>query len=288
VFGAFDFNKTPLAPPGTRVLVHERPDVQQSWDPRALDVWYIGPAMHHYRCYWVYTWGTQSERITDTLVWFPTCVKMPTMSSLDLALAAAQDLLMALMHPSPGSPLAPTTDSQTAALKQLVEIFHSPGSPLAPTTDSQTAALKQLVEIFQVCTQRSPLLAANDAASTAEVLEIDKVQQTTQLHPAPSPRVDTNTTTPMVPPGFQAVPTTHPSLQPTTTTTATLPRVPTTEAPSSTPTPVAPNEHGHAEAAPPRQPLRLMKIQQLEPHEGVSANIQRLVHPTPANAKTKA
>jgi hypothetical protein len=224
VFGAFDFNKTPLAPPGTRVLVHEKPDVRQSWDPRALDAWYIGPAMHHYRCYRVYIWGTQSERVTDTLVWFPTRVKMPTMSSLDLALAAAQDLLTALMHPSPGS-------------------------PLAPTTDSQTAALKQLVEIFQDCTQRSPLLAANDAAPTAEVLEIDKLQQTTQQHPASSPRVDTSTPTPMVPPGFNAVPNTPPSLHPTTTTTATLPRVPTTEAPRTTPTPVAPSAPGPAEQA---------------------------------------
>jgi hypothetical protein len=51
VFGAFDFNKTPLAPPGTRVLVHEKPIVRQSWDPRAIDAWYIGPAMKHYRCY---------------------------------------------------------------------------------------------------------------------------------------------------------------------------------------------------------------------------------------------
>jgi hypothetical protein len=27
VFGAFDYNKTPLAPPGTQVLVHEKPIV---------------------------------------------------------------------------------------------------------------------------------------------------------------------------------------------------------------------------------------------------------------------
>jgi hypothetical protein len=30
VFGTFDFNKTPLAPPGTQVLVHEKPIVRQS------------------------------------------------------------------------------------------------------------------------------------------------------------------------------------------------------------------------------------------------------------------
>jgi hypothetical protein len=32
--GTFDFNKTPLAPPGTKVIVHEKPQVRQSWAPR--------------------------------------------------------------------------------------------------------------------------------------------------------------------------------------------------------------------------------------------------------------
>jgi hypothetical protein len=79
--------------------------------------------MKHYCCYQVWIWETQSKRIADTLAWFPTRVKMPTISSIDLVLAAAKDLITALQNPSPGSPLAPTTDSQTAALKQLADIF---------------------------------------------------------------------------------------------------------------------------------------------------------------------
>jgi hypothetical protein len=35
--GHFDFNRTPLAPPGTRVIVHEKPDQRASWDPHGLD-----------------------------------------------------------------------------------------------------------------------------------------------------------------------------------------------------------------------------------------------------------
>jgi hypothetical protein len=204
VFGAFDFNKTPLAPPGTRVLVHEKPDVRQSWDPRAIDAWYIGPAMTHYRCYRVYVWGTNSERVADTLAWFPTRVKMPTMSSLDLALAAAKDLLHALIHPSPGSPLAPTTDSQTAALKQLVEIFAD-------------------------CTHRSSLLSPQPSATTKDVLE------NSQESAGADPRVHpSNAPTPApLPPGFTQV---H---QAPPTTTATSPRVPTISSPpSNSPAPV--------------------------------------------------
>ena len=52
--GAFDFNRTPLAPPGTRVIVHEKPNQRRTWAPHGIDGWYIGPAMDHYQCYRVW------------------------------------------------------------------------------------------------------------------------------------------------------------------------------------------------------------------------------------------
>ena len=38
VNGPFDFNRTPIAPPGIRVLAHEKPDNRTTWSPHALDV----------------------------------------------------------------------------------------------------------------------------------------------------------------------------------------------------------------------------------------------------------
>ena len=43
VHGQFDFNKTPLAPPGTHVLVHEKPSNRGTWAPHAVAGWYLGP-----------------------------------------------------------------------------------------------------------------------------------------------------------------------------------------------------------------------------------------------------
>jgi hypothetical protein len=31
--GNFDFNATPLAPPGIKVIIHEKPAQRGSWDP---------------------------------------------------------------------------------------------------------------------------------------------------------------------------------------------------------------------------------------------------------------
>ena len=41
---------------------------------------------------------TSAERIVDTLVWYPTHIKMPTMSLADAIIAAANDLTTALNH----------------------------------------------------------------------------------------------------------------------------------------------------------------------------------------------
>ena len=33
LFGQFDYNKTPIVPPGTRVLVHDKSDKRSTWAP---------------------------------------------------------------------------------------------------------------------------------------------------------------------------------------------------------------------------------------------------------------
>ena len=140
VHGAFDYNRTPLAPPGTRVLVHVKPKLRETWAPHAVEGWYTGPALKHYRCYKVHVGKTSAERIADTLTWYPSQVSMPTNSSLDLATAAAQDLLAALLHPSDASPLPALSLTQRAALFQLADIFAdvTDTSPSQPTPDSST------------------------------------------------------------------------------------------------------------------------------------------------------
>jgi hypothetical protein len=67
VHGAYDYNRTPLGPPGTRVLVHQKPDMRETWAPHAVLGYYIGPALNHYPCHTVYVPETKSEQITDTL-----------------------------------------------------------------------------------------------------------------------------------------------------------------------------------------------------------------------------
>ena len=121
--GAFDFNATPLAPPGTKVLIYDPPTNRKTWDPHATDGWYIGPAMSHYRCYRCYVPKTRSERTARTVEFLPTTFGMPRLSSCDAAISAAQDLTKALRNPDPASVLSPPSLQQTEALQQLASIF---------------------------------------------------------------------------------------------------------------------------------------------------------------------
>ncbi len=129
VFGAFNFDRTPLGPPGTKVLVHEKPGQRTTWAPHAVEGWYLGPALESYRCFRVWIWDTKTERITDTLEWFPEHVTMPTASASDLLLASLRDVTQALRTASVTSPLPVTADSHVAELKTLVDALS--GAPSA-------------------------------------------------------------------------------------------------------------------------------------------------------------
>jgi hypothetical protein len=70
--GNCDFKKTPMAPPGTKVLIHEKLNQQLSWDPHGTKGWYLGPALKHYRCYRVFTIKTKGEQTVYTIESPPT------------------------------------------------------------------------------------------------------------------------------------------------------------------------------------------------------------------------
>ena len=104
IHGHFDFNQTPIVPPGFRVLVHLKPSKRTTWSPHGTDGWYTGPALESYRCHKVWLWETRAIRICDTLAWFPTKVTMPIASSNDLILTGIGNITQALCNPPPPPP----------------------------------------------------------------------------------------------------------------------------------------------------------------------------------------
>lgn len=123
LFGPYDFNKEPLAPPGIRVLVHIKPDNRSTWAPHAEEGWYVGPAAEHYRCYRIYMTETRAERITDTVSWYPTKHTLPTASSIEIISAALNDVQHELINQRPENSINNINDTQRETLKQMTSTF---------------------------------------------------------------------------------------------------------------------------------------------------------------------
>eukprot|EP00957_Ditylum_brightwellii_P176129 13411749-Ditylum_brightwellii.AAC.1 len=78
IWGEFEYNRTPLALPGSKIITHKKTGQRGSWDPHRVDDWYIGPAMQHYRCFRVYCTWSRAERIGDTIDFSCKTCKCPT------------------------------------------------------------------------------------------------------------------------------------------------------------------------------------------------------------------
>jgi hypothetical protein len=148
--GLVDYNKTAFAPPGCKIIAHEKPGKRRTWAPHGQHGYSLGPAMHHYRCQNVYIAVTASERIVDTLELFPRNYQMPQLSSTDRFLMAAKDMTDALQNPHPEIPFARVGDDTISALAELAAILKlklrqtpSPTHQAAPPTVIQRPCLAE-------------------------------------------------------------------------------------------------------------------------------------------------
>ena len=124
IFGIFDFNRTPLAPPGTKVLLHEKPNNRRTWAPRGTDAWYIGPSLEHYRCVRCYNPKTFKERDADTVTYLPTVVPLPKTTTEDFLRQNVSDILDILNDPAPKPFSIERGDSLSNAIAQIAKLLH--------------------------------------------------------------------------------------------------------------------------------------------------------------------
>ena len=89
--GPFDYNATPIAPPGIKTIVYKTPQQRKTWFQHGVDAWYIGYCPDHYRCYKTYVPATRVERV--------------------------------LQHRYLHTPLKPAGDKEFAAIQALENIF---------------------------------------------------------------------------------------------------------------------------------------------------------------------
>ena len=133
--GSYNFDATPMAPPGTYAFVHEKPGKRNTWAPHASPGWYVGPALDHYRCVKVAMKSTGAVRVTDTVTYNHHATPVPIITPTDRIIRATHDLTKAINR-------QPITDppSQLEAIEQLRQALSNNKLPATPATIPQQAA----------------------------------------------------------------------------------------------------------------------------------------------------
>jgi hypothetical protein len=142
IFGVFDYNRTPLAPIGTKTVVHLRTTQKgrTTFGDHGVIGWTIGPALDHYRHWDFYIPKTRGTRVSDTVVFLPKKYSIPTTASADRAATALEELTEALKNPAAAKPFLNTGNKLNAAIEALTEILSNCG-----TTPSSSGASPQRV-----------------------------------------------------------------------------------------------------------------------------------------------
>ena len=84
----FNYSRKPISPPGTYVVIYDRPGYRASWVTHGEPGWYIGPDMENYRCQKTYITKTKASRISDTVEFLLNKFTMPKVYSADAAIHA--------------------------------------------------------------------------------------------------------------------------------------------------------------------------------------------------------
>ena len=140
VHGIFDFDKTPMAPAGCKMVIHDRPGQRSTWANHASRGFYIGPALHHYRNYRCFMVETKSERTSNTIDFFPVCCENPTISAEDTLATILLDLLNVLQTPVPSIPFLCDGTELTTAVKSLQDILGATTTTPAATATGSIAS----------------------------------------------------------------------------------------------------------------------------------------------------
>jgi hypothetical protein len=188
--GLVDYNKTTFAPPGYKILAHAKSGKRRTWAPHGQHGYSLGTAMHHYRYQNVYISATASERIVDTLEFFPHNYQIPQLSSTYRLLVAAKDMTDALQNPHPEVPLARVWDDTILALAELAAILKlklrqtpaSNGHPKNQILNSPIPLSRQMRSQTTIHTQYIPNTPLPSRVVTPRTLRPSPPRVTTRSH----------------------------------------------------------------------------------------------------------
>ena len=83
----------PMAPPGSKIIIHTKPANRSSWAFHGVQGSYIAPSLQHYRCVRCYVPTTRSELISNTIKFLPEYIPIPNATIEDYIKATLEKIL---------------------------------------------------------------------------------------------------------------------------------------------------------------------------------------------------
>ena len=175
--GNYDFNSTPLAPPGTKCIIHLKPQKRGTFQTHGIDAWYIGPSMQHYRCFKCFVPETGGTRDADTVEFFPQQIPFPNTTPETYLQQTAADMLSILSEPKSNIPSLKYGNKYTNAFIDIAKMLKNITPPSFP---------------------KNNLPKENDTPTshTNEKLPEPNYSPTSPPHAATQPRVKVSNSTP--------------------------------------------------------------------------------------------
>ena len=116
--GGFNYNSTPLSPPGKQVIIHEKLTVGVNLASQGVKGWYLDPSMNHYQCHHIYA-TKKKENENQIVLNFPYIIlHSPTILSQKMS-SSAHELAHALKNPAPQAAFSNINDYQMITIEQF-------------------------------------------------------------------------------------------------------------------------------------------------------------------------
>ena len=88
--GEFHFDATPIAPPGSKMLMHDKPGKRKTFGMNATLTWYLGPCLRHYRTFRGIVPSMGDERLSDMVRFQHHAITIPNLTPANRILEAAR------------------------------------------------------------------------------------------------------------------------------------------------------------------------------------------------------
>ncbi len=157
-----DYNANLSAPLGCKVEAHLVPTIWESWAPQTASGFYVGNAWDHYWCQEIYFSDTCHTRVCNTVFLKHKYLTMPTITTTDALIRAANDLTNTITG------VVPPPNMTQEAVEQLMVIFKQQAKKAKDNATTQRV-LKERAQAERVHNESMPNMTNHSPHTPVEV-----------------------------------------------------------------------------------------------------------------------